>query len=458
MLFHTQAFLLLFLPVVVSGWYAVSARPELRIGWLIVCSLVFYGWWDVRFIPLLLGQCLLTWIAVETYFRTGKRHASIIVLAIAANLGCLVFFKYLGFLIETYVLMTGHALAKPGIILPVGISFYTFELVSYLADVKWNNAPRYGLLRFLLFVLLFPRLIAGPIVRHHEIIHQFELDPRRPGLPIRLGRGMLWLVVGLVKKVFIADALAPYADAGFLAAAAAPPPLLSAWSAVLAFTFQLFLDFSAYSEMAIGIALMLGLSLPQNFDAPYRATSLRDFWRRWHVTLSRFLRDYLYIPLGGSRSGQAAYFAAILTTMTACGLWHGAGFTFIAWGALHGLGLIVNRAWTGLGWRLPQVVAWAITFLFVMLGWALFRAPTFATAANMIAGLAGLGGLGGTFAGAPVAAIGAFVSLAGPTTAQWIESLETPSWPLAYAAALAAVAIILVVGAGQPADFIYFQF
>ncbi len=303
MLFQTQIFLLLFLPVTLAGFYILARREQARLAWLILAGLVFYGWWDPRFVPLLLAETLIGWSAAEFYSRSGRQKSWIIIAGICLSLSILVVFKYLNFLIETAASITGLTLPAAHILLPIGISFYTFEIVSYLADVRWNKAPRYSLFRFSLFVMLFPRLIAGPIVRHHEIIPQFGLHPLRAGLYERLSKGSFWLIAGLAKKVFIADQLAPVADAGFAGAAQTIPEFAAAWSSTLAFTFQLFLDFSAYTEMAIGIALLLGFTLPQNFDAPYKATDLRDFWRRWHMTLSRFLRDYLYIPLGGSRHG-----------------------------------------------------------------------------------------------------------------------------------------------------------
>lgn len=467
MLFQTQEFLLLFLPAVVLGYYLLAHFPAARITWLIAAGLVFYGWWDVRFLPLLVIQSLVSWGAVQAYFTTERTSNWIITLAIAGNLGVLVFFKYLNFLAGAVATAGGYTFAPYDILLPIGISFYTFEIVSYLADVRWHGAPRYSLQKFLLFVMLFPRLIAGPIVRHHEIIPQFDLPPLRGGLCQRVSKGAIWLTAGLAKKVLLADSLAPISDAGFAAAAQGAPDLATAWFSVLAFTFQLFLDFSAYTEMAIGIGLMLGFTLPQNFDAPYKAQSLRDFWRRWHITLSRFLRDYIYIPLGGSRHGAATFVFASIVTMAVCGLWHGAGFTFLAWGLWHGAGLIANRAWAGTGLTLPAPAAWLLTFLFVIVGWVLFRAPTFEVAQHMFTGLGGSGDtLPATTATSSIVtaesvliiAAGAAVSIVGPTTAQAIERFALPRRSLAIPLAAAAAAIVLMVGGDQARDFIYFQF
>ena len=458
MLFQTQGFLLAFLPVTLAAWYACAQRAARREWALIACSLFFYAWWDARFVVLLLAQTLVSWGLAEIYLRGGRRSRWPLVLGIAANLAVLVFFKYWTFLAENLVAATSLALPAPTIVLPIGISFFTFEIMSYLADVGWRDAPHYPLRRFSLFVMLFPRLIAGPIVRHHEIIPQFELNPLRDGLGQRLSIGAMLLIAGLVKKVFLADALAPFADSAFASVATTAPPFQTAWIGALAFTFQLFLDFSAYSEMAIGIALMLGFTLPQNFDAPYTATSIRDFWRRWHMTLSRYLRDYVYIPLGGSREGVGRYIWATLFTMGLCGLWHGAGWTFLAWGLLHGAALLVCHAWQARGFTLPSPVAWALTFLFVVIGWVLFRAPNFGVAAAMLQGMAGLNGLGGSLEGAPLIALAAAVSMIGPTTYKAMTTMLRPRPVFAVLAASLAVIVLLEVGAGQPQTFIYFQF
>ncbi len=458
MLFQSQMFLLVFLPATLLGWYVFAANERARMSWLILAGLVFYGWWDPRFVPLLVLETIVGWGAAEIYFRSGRQNYWVVPAGICFSLLILIFFKYLGFLTEMAVFMTGLTLPAASILLPIGISFFTFEIVSYLADVRWHNAPRYSPLQFCLFVMLFPRLIAGPIVRHHEIIPQFSLNPKRTGLYERLSKGSLWLIAGLVKKVFLADSLAPIADASFAGAAQKLPDFWTAWSGVLAFTFQLFLDFSAYSEMAIGIALMLGLTLPQNFDAPYKATDLRDFWRRWHMTLSRFLRDYLYIPLGGSRVGFKTFVFATFVTMAICGLWHGAGWTFVAWGLWHGAGLITVRAWTFYGRPLPAALAWTTTFLFVSAGWVLFRSPDFGIAHAMLTGMSGFNGFAGHLAEPELIFAAAAVSMLGPTTLQAITQYARPHAALAIPAALALAVIVLTVGDDQPKDFIYFQF
>lgn len=454
MLFQSQVFILLFLPAVLGAYYLSAERPVLREAILILASLLFYAWWDPRFVPLLVGQTVATWLIADTYLRSPSR--AWIVLGVAANLAVLAFFKYLAFVAGAVVGIMGVPVQGWDLILPLGISFYTFELISYLVDLRRGDGPHYQLRKFCLFIFLFPHLIAGPIIRHNEIIPQFSLSPFRPGLSKRFAYGIAFFVIGCVKKVFIADPLAGVADPIF--ASAQSPAFGDAWLGALAFTFQLFLDFSAYSEMAIGLGLMLGFQFPDNFNVPYRATSIREFWRRWHMTLSRFLRDYLYIPLGGSRNGWLTYVKATLITMGLCGLWHGAGFTFVVWGLAHGLALIVCRLWEDRGRPLPATLAWGITMLFVIISWVLFRAPDFATAWAMLSGMAGFNGLLGETEWPAVLALAAAVSILGPSTKEFVEDWLKPLPAYGIAFALAAVMVVLEVGAGQPRSFIYFQF
>ena len=288
------------------------------------------------------------------------------------------------------------------LILPLGISFFVFQKISYLIDLRRGDRHIYGFLDFCMFVTFFPQLIAGPIVRHNEIIHQFRLDPRRPAMWENLSRGFVLFVIGVAKKVALADTLAMVADPLFGKAVGASLSAAEAWIATAAYTLQIYFDFSGYSDMAIGLALMFGLRLPLNFNAPYRAVSIRDFWRRWHMTLSRFLRDYLYIPLGGNRCGPLRQAANVIATMLLGGLWHGANWTFVAWGGLHGAALAVNHVWQGRGFRLPRIVAWALTLLFVMACWVLFRSADFATAGDVLASMVGMARSGPYHAGSRI--------------------------------------------------------
>src|SRR5947199_5801047 len=339
MLFQSQVYVLAFLPLPVVLFYAVARSAPARQWLLIAASLFFYGWWDPRFILLVVSQISATWLLARAYERTGVK--AWLVAGVILNLASLGTFKYLDFLLASFEAASGVALPRAHLILPIGISFFSFQLISYLVDRMRVNAPLYAFRPFALFVLVFPHVIAGPIVRHNELVPQFALSPWREGMWARIGAGLVIFTVGFAKKVLLADRLAPIVDRLFTQAAQRVLDFGEAWTAALAFSFQLFLDFSAYTEMAIGSALLFGFVLPENFRRPYLSTDLRDFWRRWHISLSNFLRDYLYIPLGGSRHGVARYMLATLITMGLCGLWHGAGWTYVVWGLWHGVGLIV---------------------------------------------------------------------------------------------------------------------
>jgi len=457
MLFQSQIFVLIFLPAALALYYAAAGSAAARQWVLIGASLFFYGWWDARFLPLLVGQVTLTWLLALFHERVQARWP--LLLGVVLNLTSLATFKYVEFLILNIEAVTGLTLPRTEIVLPIGISFFSFQLISYLVDRMRGDAPIYPYRPFALFVMVFPHLIAGPIVRHNELIPQFAADPRRDGLAQRFGIGFVIFTVGFAKKVLLADKLAPIADGLFQRAAHSALTFAEGWNAALAFTFQLFLDFSAYTEMAIGIALMFGLILPENFRRPYLATSLRDFWRRWHISLSNFLRDYLYIPLGGSRSGPARFVFATLVTMFLCGLWHGAGWNFIIWGLWHGVGLLACHAWQKLGRPMPAMLGWAVTMLFVIVGWVMFRSLDFGTARNVLTAMVSPGA-GGAFAGGTLIVAAALVSALVPSAHEIRERLEsmTPQPWFAAAAASLSIYCILEVGRGAPVNFIYFQF
>lgn len=455
MLFQSQEFILALLPITLALYYAFADRPLARQTTLVVASLVFYGWWDARFVPLLLVHCAIAWAGPVLAQRTGRR--AFIDLAIALQFLSLAFFKYSNFIVANVEALTGAALPKSDILLPIGISFYTFQLVSYLIDVRRRQAPAYPLWSILLYISFFPHLIAGPIVRHNELLPQFAGHPLRPGVAERLGKGLTLFIIGMGKKVLLADPLARLADPVFSAAGAATS-FGSAWTGALAFSFQLFLDFSAYTEMAIGLALMFGLILPENFRQPYRATSLRDFWRRWHITLATFLRDYIYIPLGGNRHGFARYVIAIMVTMGACGLWHGAGWTYVTWGLMHGVGLIVCMAYQSKARPLPSPVGWLLTMLFVIAGWVIFRAPHFTAAYDMLAAMTGFNGFGGRIEGRTLLLCAAVVSLLLPSSHALIERWIKPLPALAAPLALTFAFMLLRINTDAPVSFIYFQF
>lgn len=457
MLFQGQAFILLFLPVTLALYYAAAGRRTLRQGVAVAASLVFYGFWDVRFVPLLAGLTFANWLFGRWHIANPRRDWAAI--GIAANLATLGVFKFTNFFAGSFASVLGTTAPAFDIILPLGISFFTFQKISYLMDVRRGDRHAYGLLDFFMFVTFFPQLVAGPIVRHNEIIAQFAADPRRAEMWENLSRGLALFCIGAAKKLLIADHVSEVADRLFATAAAGPVGAAEGWVAAWAFTLQIYFDFSGYSDMAIGLALMFGLRLPYNFDAPYRATSIRDFWRRWHMTLSRFLRDYLYIPLGGNRGGGARQARNVVVTMLLAGLWHGAAWTFVVWGGLHGVALAINGAWQRAGLRMPAVLGWLLTLAFVMAGWVLFRAPDFSTAVTVWRGMAGLEGIGSVKVDHLVAFLaGSVAALLGPTSQQAALMRLRPVHWLAVPVGVALLLLILQSGTRAPSEFIYFQF
>ncbi|HVZ07191.1 MBOAT family O-acyltransferase [Rhodopila sp.] len=459
MLFNSQVFILLFLPAVVGLYYACAGSRTMRQMAVVVASVIFYGWWDVRFVPLLVGLTVATWLIAEAFGRW--RRPWIPLLGVALNLGALGLFKYADFFRGTVYGALDEPWRPWSLVLPLGISFFVFQKISYLVDLRRGDRHIYGFLDFCMFVSFFPQLIAGPLVRHNEIIWQFDADPRRPDMWENLSRGFILFLIGVAKKVLLADTLAMLADPLFAHAQTAPLTAAQAWTAAGAYTLQIYFDFSGYSDTAIGLGLMFGLRLPFNFNAPYRAVSVRDFWRRWHMTLSRFLRDYLYIPLGGSRVPAWRQAVNLVLTMLLGGLWHGANWTFVAWGGLHGGALAVNHLWEGRGPRLPRPLAWLLTLLFVMVGWVLFRCPTFGEAGTILLAMAGRHGLGDLALNQENAAAlagGAAIALLGPVSQEAALTRLSPRPWLAVPAGVLLAYLLLLIGGRLPNAFIYFQF
>jgi alginate O-acetyltransferase complex protein AlgI len=456
MLFQSQVFVLAFLPLSALAYYAVCESERLRQWTLILTSLLFYAWWDARFLVLLIGQIALTWLLVELEARLKIR--ALLGVGIAANLLSLAVFKYLGFLIATFGAITGFTVSRIDLTLPIGISFFSFQLISYLMDRLRGNAPRYPFRPFALFVLLFPHLIAGPIVRHNELIPQFGLSPLRDGVWQRIGIGLVIFTTGFAKKVLLADELARKVDPLFAQISAHGLNFAEAWSATLGFSLQLFLDFSAYSEMAIGVALLYGLTLPENFKRPYVSVDLREFWQRWHISLSRFIRDYLYIPMGGSRHGPLRYVLATMGSMAICGLWHGAGWMYVLWGLWHGMGLVLCRGWKSLERPMPRGLARLVTLVFVGAGWIIFRSADPASASSLVMSLFGANGLTGTVDKPLLYVAAALASILIPSAHGIMEGLKRPYASLAVGGSLLAIVTCLDVGRGAPINFIYFQF
>jgi len=406
MLFNSFAFLFSFLPLILAAFFAARQfSPAVAHLALILGSLCFYALLDWVHLPVLLGSGAINYLLGQILsgrIAAGRSTLAWLWLAVLFNLGLLGGYKYLGLVLPLL------GIDFPAIAAPLGISFFTFHQLSYLIDIHRRRIAPTGLRDYSLYVSFFPHLIAGPIMRYGQFAPQLA----GPGGTVDLLGGLFFFAVGLFKKTVLADTLAPIADRVFAAAAAGQ--LLGSGEAlkgILAYTWQIYFDFSGYADMAIGLGLLLGIALPINFAAPYRAASISEFWRRWHITLSQFLRDYVYIPLGGSRHGGRRQVVALLLTMTLAGLWHGAALTFVAWGALHGLALVVAALWRRSGGRLfvlPQVVSVGLTFVVVALLWVLFRAEDFSAALACYRGL--------------------FTSSAPVWPAAWTDWLLDPAW------------------------------
>ncbi len=396
MLFNSYEFLLLFLPITLIGYFWIGAfNRVLAATWLGLMSLFFYGWWDVRYIPLLLASIVINFSfgkAIAGY-ATRPEGRRLLVLAIVTDLGLLAWFKYAGFFARSLNATDLFDIVVPEIVLPLGISFFTFTQIAFLVDSYYGKVREFRFAYYLLFVTYFPHLIAGPVLHHAEMMPQFdEARNYTPRLNNFLIGGSIF-IFGLGKKVLIADQLAPNAAAVFDGPGS--PGFLIAWGGALAYTLQLYFDFSGYSDMAIGLSRMFGVRLPLNFNSPYKSVSIIEFWRRWHMTLSRFLRDYLYVSLGGNRKGRTRRYVNLFATMLLGGLWHGAGWTYVFWGALHGVYLCINHAWRALigEGRMPRVIAIGLTFLSVVIAWVFFRANSFSTAIDILSGMSGLHGV-----------------------------------------------------------------
>ena len=510
MLFNSYAFILLYLPLTVLGFFLAARYGKAAgAGWLALCSLFFYGWWDYRYIGLLL-------LSIGGNYRAGHYIAHragtpaakrMLTLAVTANLLLLGYYKYADFFIASAnaVLATDWPLL--GIILPIGISFFTFTQIAFLVDAYVGKVTEYRFIHYLLFVTYFPHLIAGPVLHHKEMMPQFDKDANYHPHAANFAIGLTIFAIGLAKKVLIADNLAAYAAPVFAPQADAPS-LFIAWGGVLAYTFQIYFDFSGYSDMAIGLSRLFGVHLPLNFASPYKATNIIEFWRRWHMTLSRFLRDYLYIPLGGSRRGPLRRQINLMLTMLIGGLWHGAAWNFVIWGGLHGLFLALNHGWQSCASRLPtplptsltRILGWMLTFTCVAFAWAYFRSPDLSTANRLVLGMLGAFGaalpeslasllgparlwleragittyLGGgslfieTWVAVGVAALIAFLA---PNTQQIMGRFEpaqhAPEYPpsrllwLPRRATAIGTGLLLAAGLlalSRPTEFLYFQF
>jgi D-alanyl-lipoteichoic acid acyltransferase DltB (MBOAT superfamily) len=403
MVFSSWKFIILFLPFTLGVFFTIPERFQTaRKLWLVAVSLFFYSCWKLEFLPLVILSIGFNYMTAEWLCRSQNqaRRRGILSAGVIANLALLGYFKYTNFFAQLFGFAVGVKFAHFDILLPLAISFFTFTQISYVVDVFRNRSVHYGFLDYTLFVSFFPHLIAGPIVRHWEIIPQFAGRDIRPNLrDIKVG--LTLFMIGLFKKVLLADPIGRVADTIFNGVAGgATLTWFDAWFGALAFTVQLYFDFSGYSDMAIGLARFFSIKFPHNFASPYKADSPSEFWRRWHVTLTRFLREYVYFPLGGNRCGNFRQALNIMGTMLVSGLWHGAGLTFVAWGCLHGAYLVIEQRWRkwkeGRGWKFEhwfyRIAATGGTFLAVLCGWVLFRADSFKSAGKVFESMVGLNG------------------------------------------------------------------
>lgn len=410
MLFNSYEFIFLFLPITLIAFFKIGSLGyyKVAIAWLVLASLFFYGWWNPSYLGLIIASILFNY-AVGSALSDRRKipligRKGLLILGLAANLGLLGYYKYANFFIESVNQVVGTSLYLDKIVLPLGISFFTFQQVAYVVESYRQDSQKHSFLNYSLFVTFFPQLIAGPIVHHEEVLPQFAQKSIYRSKAEDKAVGLTIFCMGLFKKVIFADNIAIYATPIFHAAAQGTSvTFVEAWGAALAYTLQLYFDFSGYSDMAIGASRMFGIKLPTNFNSPYKAVDIIDFWRRWHITLSRFLRDYIYIPLGGNRKGEFRRYVNLIITMLLGGLWHGAGWTFIIWGGLHGVYLVINHKWHGFkkkfGYNLKKSPWWslllgrAITFLAVVVAWVLFRAENLQAASAMFSAMLGANGV-----------------------------------------------------------------
>lgn len=398
MLFNSYFFIFLFLPVVLIVFHFIGNRGHHRvaISWLVGASLFFYGWWNPAYLGVILTSIIFNYaIGVSLGSKPTKLT---LIFGIVVNLSSLLYFKYANFFVDNINVFINGEFHLEKIILPLAISFFTFQQITYLVDAYKGLTKEYNFLHYCLFVTFFPQLIAGPIVHHKEMMPQFSDDNLYKLKSSNLVIGITIFILGLFKKVIFADNISSHSTPIFEAAESGIVlTFVESWGGAFAYTLQLYFDFSGYSDMALGLARMFGVILPINFYSPYKATSIIEFWRRWHITLSSFLRDYIYFPLGGNRKGQTRRYINLMLTMLIGGLWHGAGWTFIIWGGMHGIYLSINHGWNVIvnskSSLTRNIFGQIITFTFIVIAWVMFRATSLEGAMTMYSGMFGFNGI-----------------------------------------------------------------
>lgn len=459
MLFNSVEFIYFFLPLTVILFYTASRFRWIKLSKYILLSMsfIFYAYWKLSYFLLIVFKIISNYFLAVLMDK--KRSWALLWAGVIFNLGILCYFKYLGFFTGILHELTPMVPVLAATTIPLGISFYTFTQLAYLEDLHYRKTRFYGLTQYSLFVIFFPHLIAGPIVHYGQIMPQFDRLRTYLAQHRNFFKGIFFFLLGLFQKAVIADAVGPLADAGF--ANAHLLSFVESWGALLAYALQIYFDFAGYSNMAIGLGLLFNIRFPANFDSPYQAASIIDFWRRWHMTLSQFLRDYVYVRLGGNRLGEMRKYANIFLTMLIGGLWHGAGWTFILWGGYHGALLVGNHAADKAGFKLPLWLGQALTFLLVLYGWVLFRSSNLEIAGAMTSGLAGLRGWGFgethfiwkrqlLWLLVPMA-----VAFFAPNAEYWAKKIKpTLSWGIVFSGML----IMDILYLNRESAFLYFQF
>lgn len=473
MLFNSIPFIFFFLPITLIGYFWLCSH-RMGIGariWLVIASLFFYSYWNVSYLPLILVSMAFNFVVGTVLTNTHSAHKKLLLIfGILVNVLLLGYFKYTNFFIDNLNAIGGFAISAKNIALPLAISFFTFQQIAYLVDSYKGLTRGYNLLNYSLFVTFFPQLIAGPIVAHHETIPQFARIRNWVKNYRHLFFGIFLFLMGLFKKVIIADWFATFATMGFDTMQSLT--VVQAWFVSLSYTVQIYFDFSGYCDMAMGLAKMFNIDLPINFNSPYKALNIQDFWRRWHITLSRFLRDYLYIPLGGNRRGYSRALANVFMVFLIGGLWHGAAWTFVIWGALHGLANVVWRLWRKTNLQMKKWLAWFITFNFVNIAWVFFRANSFANAKKVLMSMFDCGAVFGApnlkaFGSGTSGALAVLIALiigclVLPNSVEIVKRVKITNKKSAFwwgfVLAVLAVAILVKMIVIPYSEFIYFNF
>ena len=492
-----------------AGFFLLGRKVhhQVAVAWLVIGSLFFYGWWNPAYVSLIVGSMIFNY---AVGFQLQRSHTAegfrkhLLAFGATVNLALIGYFKYANFFVNNLNSTAGTSFHLENIILPLAISFFTFQQIAYLVDAYRRELHEYNFLHYFLFVTFFPQLIAGPIVHHKEMMPQFQQDKMYMPRATNFAVGITVFGIGLFKKVILADGVAEYATPIFAIAdsSAGLITFFDAWGGALAYTLQIYFDFSGYTDMAIGSAILFGIKLPMNFNSPYKSLNIIDFWRRWHMTLSRFFRDYLYIPLGGAKAGTSRMLVNLIITMLLGGLWHGAGWTFVLWGLLHGLYLAANHVWrtfrkNTLGHNLEnrsfigKTASVMLTMLAVTLGWVLFRAETIHGASGMLKGMFGVNGAtlpnafsnihpaltslleglhintmaesGTLFITKWICIVSTSIILFLPNSTQYVNSIfssKSPSTTSLFMRAMITSILIVwaVIAIGKPSEFLYFQF